>query len=119
MKNHIEASSAAQKRAWIYIRKTHTPDSYYNSLEETLRSFAATQNLAVAGVSIDFNRRRGGYGVSQMLQAANEGAFDILWSIALASSATAFSLPLTSWPAWTRKASGSALPVVAFSISRR
>ena len=42
MKNHIEASSAAQKRAWIYIRKTHTPDSYYNSLEETLRSFAAT-----------------------------------------------------------------------------
>lgn len=78
MKNHIEASSAAQKRAWIYIRETHTPYPYYNSLEETLRSFAATQNLAVAGVSIDFNRRRGGYGVSQMLQAANEGAFDIL-----------------------------------------
>ena len=78
MSNHNAASSAAQNRAWIYIRETRMPDPYFDSLEEKLRSFAASQNLTVAGISIDFNRRRGGHGVSQMLRAANEQTFDIL-----------------------------------------
>lgn len=78
MTSYNAASSSAQNRAWIYIRKTHTPDLYFDSLEEKLRSFAASQSLTVVGISIDFNQRRGGHGVSQMLRAANERAFDIL-----------------------------------------
>lgn len=78
MSNHNAAISAAQNRAWIYIRKTRTPDPYLDSLEKKLRSFAASQNLTVAGISIDFNQRRGGHGVSQMLREANERTFDIL-----------------------------------------
>lgn len=78
MSNYNAASSAAQNRAWIYIRKTRTPDPYFDSLEEKLRSFAASQNLTVAGISTDFNQRRGGHGVSQMLWEANARTFGIL-----------------------------------------
>jgi hypothetical protein len=79
--NKCSKNAAAEdtgKRAWIYIRSVRSPDPYYDTLEDSLRSYANEQAFTLTGFSIDFNSRNGGHGLAQMLQAAKDNAFDVL-----------------------------------------
>ncbi|MDD3227824.1 MAG: recombinase family protein [Oscillospiraceae bacterium] len=76
--SELAASQDAGKRAWIYIRVARSPDPYYETLEDSLRSYASEQEFTLTGFSIDFNSKNGGHGLAQMLQAAKDNAFDVL-----------------------------------------
>jgi hypothetical protein len=78
IENNTFRNNEQEKRAWIYIRMTRSPDPYYDTLEDTLRSLAGENQFTLTGFSIDYHSRNGGHGIAQMLQAAKDGAFDVL-----------------------------------------
>ena len=52
IENNTFRNNEQEKRAWIYIRMTRSPDPYYDTLEDTLRSFAGENQFTLDRKSV-------------------------------------------------------------------